>query len=587
MDPDAPSTDPESGRVDPLDDPLGSERGEGLLDNKFARAFLIFGLPAVTCLLVGSAIYVSRMRVFQDVHLLAQPEWIAGSNTAARVLAYDEHGRPLQQLEAQVFLVSESGESTKVGESGIAGLPALDVDIEVPDWPAGAYRLEARVTTPSGSETLDADVRLASELPESVLYLPPPPANAIRVTKMAHALGDVHVELLPHGPGLVPELANHLFLRTTDEEGRPLSTELGLAIDGGVLSDPLPSTVRTDELGLAVLALRPRSTEISIEVSLPEEEVPANPEAPGDIVPDAGPPATIPDAQPAANTPDAAPDAGLPPRSRKIMVPTTPAQMVLRLDQPTPEANVPFKVRVQSLHASRPLYVDAYRGSSWVAARTTRLQNRQGQLEVPGLAAGVSLLQSFTSTVQLGHAYSAHHVYLRGATETDEETLIAIAQELRRREIDVPYVDALLEQGLLAKTRRFELTAAFLLSRLDKGYHRPPLMMASRQIRSDELSEFQQRFKERISIAIVLLGLVVSVLLAYGFTQAAFKARHQRRLMDAEVGADEGEIYVTSMGRPAGLDRFRTIVQIALMVGVVAVGFILIALLVSVLNWHG
>jgi hypothetical protein len=196
------------------------------------------------------------------------------------------------------------------------------------------------------------------------------------------------------------------------------------------------------------------------------------------------------------------------------------------------------------------------------------------------------LLQTYLHPINVGYAYSAHHVYLRQEGQSDAAVLEAIASELERQQIDGPYIAALRARGLLAKTQRFELTAAFLLSRLDQGFYRPPLSISSAEVRSAELAEFQRNFKHRISVAIGVIGILVALLLAYAFSIAAYRAREQRRMLEQDIGADEGDLYVTSMGRPVGLDRFRVIMQIALMVGVVAAGFILIAVLVSVLSWQ-
>ncbi len=567
---------------------------EGLLDSKLGRIFLIYGLPAVTCLLAGAAIYVSRMKVHQDIHLMAQPEWVAGERAAVRVVAFDGAGRPQQKIAARLRLLDRDGSATEVGSSSIAGLPALDVEVEAPSWPPGDYRLEAVVETPIGAERIVTEVGLRATPPEVELHLPRPPPDRPRPARTMLPLGDFRVELLPHGAGLVPDLSNLLFIRTTDAQGRPVSRELGLKLVDGVLREPLPETDRTDQLGLSVLAVHPQSTVIVIEVSLPggeDQEVPGA--APGEDGPDAGPAPSPPDAGPEGERPEAgpadaaAPEVEAPARSVAMMVPTTPAQLVLRADQPTPLAGEESQVRVQSLHRSRPLYLDVYRRGRWVAGRTTRLQGNRAQQELPLLAPGLVLLQTYTAPREVGYGYSAHHLYLRAFGQDDEEVLGAIAGELRRREIDSSYLDALVEGRLLSQTKRFNLTAAFLLSRLDEGHYPPPLLVSSSSVRSAELERFQERFKRWISVAIGLLGLVVSTLLAYGFLLAAYRARRQRQLMEQEVGAVEDELYLTSMGRPRGLDRFRVIVQIALMVGVVAIGFILIAVLVSVLDWQG
>jgi dimethylargininase len=166
--------------------------------------------------------------------------------------------------------------------------------------------------------------------------------------------------------------------------------------------------------------------------------------------------------------------------------------------------------------------------------------------------------------------------------------LRTIATRLRDEDVDRPYVSALLEGRLLTERDvNVDRTAAFLLSRLDRGYHQPSRLVSSEQVRSAELARFQRDYKLRISVAIGVVGLLATLLIAYSFSVSAWRARQRRLLWEADTGAKEEDLYVTSMGRPKGLDRFRIVVQIALMVGTVAVGFLLMAVLVGVMAWYG
>lgn len=576
---DATSTDSKNSDRDPLEPQLEGG-GAGLLDWKPARWALIYGLPAVTCLLAGAAIYVSRMGVEQDVHLLAQETWVAGRKSAVRVVAYDSTGQPVSKIFAALSLEGEGQEPVELGSTGIVGVPALDLEVQAPSWPDGSYDLVVSVETPAADETIRTPIKIVSEPPDfGVLHLPRPPPDRTGPSLTKGEVGDVTVELLPRGAGLVPNLANILFLRTTKSDGSPISTQVGLTLISGALGEPLPDSVTTDELGLAVLSLYPQSNDLAVEVSLPEL---AHAEAgsaalDGGLGVDGG-----------VSTVDGGADADVEASQplAKLYVPTTPAQLVMRADRPTVEASEPIDVRLQSLHSARPVYVDGYGGNGrWVAAKTGRFQRSKAQVRLSGLPAGVALVQAYTATLEVGYGYAAHHVFVQESGRDEESTLVAIAEALRERDVEVEYVNALLDRGLLRKTRRFELTAAFLLSRLDRGYRTPPLRVSSQSVRSAELAQFQSSFRLRISIAIGILGLLVAGLLAYSFTLAAWRARAQRKMMEADLGADENELYVTSMGRPVGLERFRVVMQIALMVGVVAAGFLLIAVLVSTLYW--
>lgn len=552
--------------------------GGGLLDLRPARWALIYGLPAVVALLAGSAIFVSRMSVTQDVRVLTQERWCVGRPAAVRVVAYGDSGRPLEQLDVTLSLEGEGRETMELAKASAGGLPATDVRVDVPDWPDGRYKLRALVRSSIGLEPIQLDVELMHELSgegveeqEENLYLPQAPPDRAGPFTTKVTVSDVVIELLPHGAGLVPSLNNLLFLRTTDKAGRPVSTRVALKLVGGQMAKALPEVERTDELGLSVFSVYPMSNEVMIEATL------ADADGPGDRA-DAG----VEDADGGFGTQDG----GSVSMASRLTIPTTPAQMVMRLDQPVPEALEPFTVRIQSLHGARPLYTDAYVDGLWVGALSGRFQQGRSEVTIPGLPEGLALLQTYLHPINVGYAYSAHHVYLSRQGQSDAAVLEAIATELERRQIDAPYVASLRDQGLFAKTDRFELTAAFLLSRLDQGFYRPPLSISSAEVRSAELVSFQRSFRYRISVAIGVIGVVVALLLAYAFSVAAYRAREQRRMLEEDIGADESDLYVTSMGRPVGLDRFRAIMQIALMVGVVATGFILIAALVSVLNWQ-
>jgi hypothetical protein len=245
---------------------------------------------------------------------------------------------------------------------------------------------------------------------------------------------------------------------------------------------------------------------------------------------------------------------------------------------------------VDSLHASRPIYVDLYRRGRWIAGRTSRLREGRAAVRLPGTSGGLVLLQASTAPIDVGRAFSAHHLYLEEAGTDRDEILRVLATALRDADLDRPYAEALLADRHLLRSARdgeLERTAAFLLSRFDRGYYSPERLVSSEQVRSAELLAFQRAYKLRISLAIGLLGLVVTLLVAYGFAVSAWRARARRQEWDAATGASEDELYVTSMGRPKGLDRFRVVVQLVLMVGVVAVGFLLLAVLVSVMSWQG
>ena len=141
------------------------------------------------------------------------------------------------------------------------------------------------------------------------------------------------------------------------------------------------------------------------------------------------------------------------------------------------------------------------------------------------------------------------------------------------------------------------LRAPFLLSRLKqedqqaddaKGlYEEPGDTVDDAQLVSRVHHLLNVRHLSHVHFLELRCLLIVTVLVAYSFSVAAYHARKRRLAWDASTGAREEDLYVTSMGRPRGLDRFRTVVQIALMVGVVAAGFVLLAVLVLVMSWHG
>jgi len=585
MAPENTSTDPEQ----------AAGRNVGLLDSRAVRFALIYALPAALCLLAGSAIYVSRLGIAQDVHVLAEPEWIAGGRTAVRVLAYGGNGQLLDEVGVTLTFTRQGQEPMELGSVRAApGVPAVDVDVDVPDWPLGPCTLTASVESSAGQEDISAEVTLVTEIEDRPLHMPPPARDRPSGDTRAHDVGGVSVELLPYGQALVPNLNNVLFVRTTDGAGRPIKAEVALELVGGATNEAVPAKVQTDLLGLAALSVHPLANALVFEVTLPGAEA-ASPAGgaggadggAGAVGGDAGvAPETVTDG--GAGVDGDAGDADSVAPAPRILVATAPAQLVLQLASPVPEDSGPMKVRVSSLHSSRPVYVDARAAGAWIVGRTSLLQKNRASLSLPHLRPGLVLVQGYIAPVAVGRGFSAHHAYVREPGEDPAEVLREIATLLRDRDVDRAYAEALLSGGSLSDREvSFERTAAFLLSRLDRGFYQPHRLVSSERVRSAALGQFQQDFKIRIIVAISVLGLLVTLLIAYSFSVSAWKGRQHRIMWDADTGAAGEDIHMTSMGRPKGLDRFRIVVQIALMVGAVAVGFVLLAVLVSVMSWHG
>jgi hypothetical protein len=563
----------------------------GLLDLRPARWALIYGLPGLTCLLAGMAIFVSRMDVHQDVHVLAQRSWQIEQPTALRIVVYDRSGQLLRPSSVEAVLLSDQGNDQPLAQSGAVAAPALDLQVSPPPWPPGTYQLHVSVQTQVGQEAITAPVELIApaDAGKAQLFTPPPPPDRSGAHGREADLGDFTVEVLPHGAGMVPNLDNLLFLRTTDNQAGPRSARVELEVVGGSLREPLPEEIRTDSMGLAVLVVHPLTNALSLDVRAAQQP---EGESAGDT--DGESAGEMADGASGEHSPSTAPaataKAGTAAKvvSKRVSVATTPAQMVMRLDRPVVDAEHPASARVNSLHAHRPVYLDLYRNGRWAFGRTGLLERYRSRLAFPGQVPGLTFLQAYSAPLVVGYGYAAHHLYVRPPGETDAQVLTRIARELQRRRVDGAYVEALLRPEGLPDIERFELAAAFLLSRLDRGYHQPPLLVSSQRVRSAELQQFQREFKQRIAWAIALIGLVVAGLMAYGFSVAAVRARRQRALLESDNAGAEDDLYVTTMGRPpVVLDRFRTVLQIMAMVGVVAVGFLLIAVLISVLTWKG
>ena len=202
---------------------------------------------------------------------MAQPVWRAGGRAAVRVLVHGPTGQLLDGVGVTLSLHRQGEQEVELGaiRSG-PGLTAVDLDVRVPGWSEGPAELQALVETSVGVERVAAPLRLLAEPRDEPLYLPPRPRDRIQGDTRPHDVGQLFVELLPLGPGLVPNLDGALFIRTTSNGAVPSSAVVGLELVGGSVRDPLPETVRTDGLGLALLVVHARSNDLTLEVFRPE-----------------------------------------------------------------------------------------------------------------------------------------------------------------------------------------------------------------------------------------------------------------------------------------------------------------------------
>ena len=262
------------------------------------------------------------------------------------------------------------------------------------------------------------------------------------------------------------------------------------------------------------------------------------------------------------------------------------AGLTAQLHNPIVWKDNPMRVTARQISPSGPVYADLFHQGRWVQAVSGWFGGGKVDLEIRPAMKGLGRLQITTSAIVPGKTVAVRHFYVLDKDETYENGLRAVLKELESSEMDGEWAKACssvpLERGVGFDRR---LAAAYALSRLYDGHQAIPKLISSRREDDAELNEFKASFQNMVMLAIVLLGVGVTSLIAMMAVQA--QKRHQRiTMMIMEEDTDEGSSmeWRTDMGERASKRRvvFLGVILILIIMG----AFASIALLINTLRWY-
>ena len=440
----------------------------------------VFALAAV-------AIGVGSGEVTFGATVWSQPRWVLGEPAALRIAARDpsRRGAFIPGFSAEVAL-TPAGEATRILAQIDSGHSAQSLRVAVPpDLPAGAARLEVRLTRGDQGDVAAADVEL--------LAAPPPPQAPPRIKAPvpgAEAPPPLRLEVRAAGGVLVPELRQRVLLRLTDAAGAPVEATLALQVRGGAM-EGLPSEIRTDVAGLAQAWVRPNYHALTL-VGTPAQGAPF-----------------------------------------EVKVHGKPAQFVADVGPSMIRPGRPVAIEVESMHGTGPVHADVWQAGRWVEATSGLLREGRTRLEVaPPPPGAPALIQVYRHFAAPGKARAIRTVWPAA------DPVLALPDVMKaaaRRDLDAPWRRALASAPPATDPASAELRAAWLLAGWpDKAPDPPVLVDTGPTLRAREAGR-RDLLRGRVIGALSATGILVVLVIAYVLV---FHVLHLERRYQA-LGPDE------------------------------------------------
>ncbi len=568
---------------------LRTVRGAGLfelyLGRGWMRHLIIYGFPGITAMLIASGIFCSFIAVPDTLMLYAQPAWVPGEKTGARVGVMDEKGEFVPITRMRVTLLDKAFDRDRILFDGKSHGTVASLTIDVPSWPAGEYEMVVRATTMKNTREGILTVRLDPG------YDGEKPVITHEMRAWRERFDDedfmkpgspLDVELFAESGMIASSLPNILYVRCTDRRGVPVRATVSLALAQGFISGELPDSVETDALGLAALIVYPTYNSLVLDVSAQEHG-----HGPGFT--------TAGEGLGAGEGIDAGPDDlshDAPPASEgRVIVPIGPQGIRLRALVPAPFVGEPISLRVYSVGKDMNMFTDLYRESRWIAAFDAQVDGQSFEVAAPAaLGPGLHVVQAYSSPVPaifqklpgltpelLSASMSAAHVWVRDRAESDQDTVLTLAGILATRGVDVDYVSQLTPQRIEQEGVNLGLATAFLLSRLDGALFPPLVASSSRDHDTSSAATLRNSIRTTVIVALVIVCAVV--VLALGIL-TYFTWRAGRGGASSEVACE------TPMSSADARWLRHQVFQMSMLIAVVVGMFGLLAILVAYLRWQ-
>ena len=575
--PETPGNGPDGERFS--QEELDVVRSAGLFETHLGRGWfrnlIIYGVPAVSALLVAVGIFSSLIEVSETLLLYSQPRWIPGQQGGLRVAVMDREGEFVPVTDLEMTLHDHTrGVSERLVQGEAHGTKAASLAVVAPRWTDGEYELEIRATTTRRSKK----ARLTVTLDAAYSGKPAETTRELGIWRDHFDSADfmdkgaeIRVDLVPEGGQIASSLPNILYVRTTNRSAEPVAARVRLTLAEGYISGDLPEIVETDALGLATIIIYPTFNVLVLQVAAEPLETPLP--GPEDGEAEQGASAQV--------------------STGRIVLPIGPQGIRLRSLVPNPAMGEPIRLRVYSVGSERVIFTDLYQGDLWTDASGTTVDSQSSEVLGPSPRdPGMHVVQAYSSPVPAIYqklpgrepeltscSMSAAHVWVSVKGESDLDSLARVAAALKAAGIDRGYVSHLTRQRLAAGGFNTGRTIAFLLARLDGAVHPPGVSASSRSSDKQSASSMKTRIRQLVVIAFSVVSLVV--ILAFGFlTLETWRTARTGGRTSLPPGA---ETPISS--QDTGWLR-KQIFQMSMIIAVVVGTFGLLAVLVMYLRWH-
>ena len=516
-----------------------------------AVGLYVFALAGV----VGAFFIVSLFEVENSTYLLGDATVEKGRPNAVRGVVFDTPtGRFVRdaKIDLSLYEFEWDGESsvqnivekqlsgTEIASGATEPTGHFQLQMEPPEAvETGDYSLVVHATGTRVSEDYYAgvDVEVAPRAPTELDW----PTKTHRLPEdnrpghdeaATNSKGPIAVDLLPRDGEVIRGVESTVYVRTYHREtGEPARATVQFNEVKGINETELPSTVRTDAMGLARVRWTPGTDQNwkleVLDASSPSEET--------EVESDDG------DEEEPENS------------TATIRITTVPAQYSMTLNDSVVQAGEPLEGYVKSLNRSGGMMVDLYDGDEWTVAASFGMQEGASglRLTVPEYE-GIGKLQRvqlYGGIYGVGRAWDAKYVWLTDDTSEDgRQAALREVIEFHADHTDDPYFDYLRRtdaaQSDTAGAEKLSRWTRAYLDAVPTHFDAPPELINSEKQAKERLDEWKSGIKSKL-MYLVAFGLFVGLMVVLYLVLMGIRSSqaHKQDLRDVDTDlAIDGEV---------------------------------------------
>lgn len=486
--------------------------------------------------LVAVYISVSLVHVQVAAYVQGPPTLKQGGPNALRGMVINAPTGQLFTGATTRFVLNPGDAQVVVGEGETAAHGYVHTTLDVSTAPVGTHPLALRAEHPL-IESFETQSSVEVQAPEDrrpwVEFSTRAPDGSEPVRALSAWTGELRVEPMADHVELIRGLPNKVVLRVVDQAGEPVPATVEFLKLEGLLDGAAPTSVTTDEFGLATVTVHPvGGFRWELKATSSGREIPLTGQG-------------------------------------KVSFATVPAQYSLEMIHHYLAPGGEADGQVSTLHQSGGMMVDLYADGQWVFAEAFRISPSGAGLRVQAPATVRPKLwhvQVYDDVFGAGKAWDSRWVAVSpdGTCRRALDPTLGLLAEVERHAVFAQGVRRLMSSGPPVSEARCNELLGALLQGFPPHFSEARLMFNSKAGAEKELDVWKADVKAWLHILIgfaLLLGFGV-VLVFVG--QGVAVAKAQRRMLqevDLELQGD-GQL-------DSGWDRLAYGGRVALMIGTI------------------